>query len=54
MLPFIACLAVAMIVLGLVGTMVKGLSALIIVAIIFLALTVVVGGWTLIRRRDRV
>jgi hypothetical protein len=54
MLPFIVFLAIAMIVLGLIGTMVKGLFVLTVVAIIFLGLTIIVGGWTLVRRRDRV
>ena len=54
MLPFIVFLAIAMIVLGLIGTMVKGLFALIVVAIVFLGLTIVVGGWTITRRRNRV
>lgn len=54
MLPFILFLVLAMIVLGVIGTAVKGLFVLTVVAIVFLGLTILVGGWTLIRRRDRV
>lgn len=51
MLPFILFLAIAMIALGLIGVMVKGMIVLTAVAAVFLALTLVVGGWTLTRRR---
>jgi hypothetical protein len=54
MLPFMLFLAVVMVALGVIGTTMTGMFYLTVVAAICLGLTVLVGGWTLIRRRDHV
>ena len=50
-LPYILFLAAMMVALGVIGTTISGMGILTIVACICLALTVIVGIWTLSRRR---
>lgn len=54
MLPFILFLAVVMIALGVIGTTISGMFFLTVVAAVCLGLTVLLGAWTLARRRDNV
>lgn len=51
MLPFILFLAVVMVALGVIGTTISGMFILTVVAAVCLGLTVLIGGWTLTRRR---
>jgi hypothetical protein len=54
MLPLFIFLILALTALGVIGAVIKGLLILTIVAAVFLALTIAVGGWTLTRRRSHV
>lgn len=54
MWPFILFLAVVMIALGVIGTTITGMFFLTVVACVCLGLTVILGVWTLARRRNNV
>lgn len=54
MLPFAVFFALAMIALGVIGTTISGMFILTIVAAVCLGLTVLLGAWTLTRRRGHV
>lgn len=51
MLLFLSFLALVMIALGVVGTMISGMFILTVTACVCLGLTVLLGAWTLTRRR---
>ena len=51
MLPFIVFLAIVMVALGVIGTTISGMFFLTVVACVCLGLTIIIGAWTLTRRR---
>jgi hypothetical protein len=54
MLPFMLFLAVVLVALAVVGTTISGMFYLTVTAAMLLGLTLVIGGWTVSRRRDHV
>jgi hypothetical protein len=52
MLPLFVFLVIALVALGIIGAVIKGLLVLTAVAAIFLVLTIAIGAWTLSRRRS--
>lgn len=51
MLPFMLFLAIVMVALGVIGTTITAMFPLTVVAAVCLGLTVLLGTWTLTRRR---